>query len=1047
MVILEEEKLPELDINESTKYIKNIFCLDDMLDLNDMRKLKNVFKNLIIIKKEEDLIKTINEKKFEIFIIMLSLKHFPKYIDYLNNNIIYNIPISIIFTKNNNELLAKMDENYKKYINDKFYNYFGLSLSIENLISKIKNFLKYYDNVIEKLNLGETPNPSDYRDCYSYEYINNEKKLIFPYLYNQIMLSSKITFEEIKDTNKYLLEKYGKTVKLKKLVIPLLSIEDIPCNIIAKFWGRIYTLESSFFRNLNNNLMKLANKDYNTYIKVLYKGLKEFEYNGNDVLYRGTNISDKEMDVMINLYNNRKINNNSNEFQPSYLIYSRAYLSFSKNKNKSLGFIKNVPQTKKILFLLQNNSENKILSNANLYNISTYPDEDEILFFPFSSFIIAQIKEKENIYYIDLIYLGIYENKIKESIEIISEESLDEIVTNSNFGNEVFQSGIIAQVIESDIINYTQMEKNFINNIIESNYILNKRKEKEKDQLKNGIICTYNKQEEEINILCDFSKSEEEYLGENLEFYKEAKNNIDEKNIEIYINDIKISFSYKYKSNEIGIIKIKFILKNLLTSTFNMFSGCSSLTFIDLSSLDISKVTNISGMFAGCSSLKNLDFSSFYSINVKYMQKIFCECTSLKSINLSSFNSTNAKNMSAMFKGCSKLEILDLTNFNTSNVNDMSDLFNKCHKLKEIKGINNFDTSHVINMENMFNECKILETIDLSNFDTYNVKTMKNMFNQCNKLKEIKGIENWNTINVTDMSGLFKNCCELVYLNLSNFNTINIFYMKEMFSECYKLKEIKGINNFNTKKVLFMEKMFNECRELENIDVSYFDTSNVFNMGNMFSNCLKIKEIKGINNFNTRKVTNMINMFQNCNELKSLDLSNFNTLNVINMSRMFSDCYKLEFLDLSNFEFSYEADMSYMFFKCYVLKEIKGINKFKNIRTTNIAYIEGMFEECRVLIKKDLIPQFKQGEIIEKIIVNFISVDQNIQCQISCYINEIFSTIEEKLCLKFPELRENETFFLVNGIKINKALTLAENKIKNENTIVIDHINNFKKFE
>ena len=794
MVILVEEKKSELGINESIKYIKEIFCLDDILDPNDIRLLKKVFKNLIKIKREEDLLNSINGKKFETFIIILSLNKFPKYIDYLINNSIYNIPISIIFNKNNIEIIEKIDEKYKKYFSDKFYNYLGISSSIDNLISKTKNFLIYYDNQIKKINLGETQNPSDYKDCYSFEYIDNENKLIFPYLYNQIMQSSKINFDEIKDTNRYLLEKYGKIVKLKKLVIPLLSMENIPYNIIAKFWGRIYTLNCPFYKNLNNDLMKLNNKDYNTYVQLIYKGLKEFEYNGNDLLYRGTNISDKEMDILINFYNNIKINENVNEFHPSYLIYSRAYLSFSKNKNKSLSFIGNIPNTKKILFLLKNNSENKLLSNANLYNISVFQNEEEILFFPFSSFIIKKIEEKENIYYIDLIYLGIYENKIKENIEKINEGTLDQIIINSNFGNEVIQSGIIPNIIEIKIETFTKIEKKFINNIIENNYILNKsdEKEKEKDELKNGIICTYNKQEEEIYILGDFSKSEKEYSEENEEFYIEAKKNINEKNIEIYINDKKIPFTYKYKSNEIGIIKIKFIFKNSLTSTFHMFSECSALSFIDLSSLNITKVINISGMFEGCSSLKSIDLSSFNTNNVKYMQNIFCECSSLKSINLSSFNTIKTINMNAMFKGCSELEILDLSNFNTSNVDDMSEMFNKCQKLKEIKGIYLFDTSNVINMEKMFNECKELESIDVSNFDTFNVKTMKNMFNQCNKLKEIKGIKNLNTINVTNMSSLFKNCSELEYLDLSNFNTVNIILMQEMFSDCYKLKEIKG---------------------------------------------------------------------------------------------------------------------------------------------------------------------------------------------------------------------------------------------------------------
>ena len=65
------------------------------------------------------------------------------------------------------------------------------------------------------------------------------------------------------------------------------------------------------------------------------------------------------------------------------------------------------------------------------------------------------------------------------------------------------------------------------------------------------------------------------YNDEKKKSYIEGKNNINEKNIDIYINDKKIKFSYKYKSNEKGNIKVKFIFNKLLTSTNRMLSECS----------------------------------------------------------------------------------------------------------------------------------------------------------------------------------------------------------------------------------------------------------------------------------------------------------------------------------------------------------------------------------------------------------------------------------------------------------------------------------------
>ena len=98
--------------------------------------------------------------------------------------------------------------------------------------------------------------------------------------------------------------------------------------------------------------------------------------------------------------------------------------------------------------------------------------------------------------------------------------------------------------------------------------------------------------------------------------------------------------------------------------------------------------------------------------------------------------------------------------------------------------------------------------------------------------------------------------------------------MSWMFSECYKLKEIKGINNFITSQVTKMNSMFNKCYELECLDLSSFDTSKVTEMQYMFAECHKLKEIKGINNFNNNQVTNMKEMFKECNKLL-IDSSKF----------------------------------------------------------------------------------------------------------------------------------------------------------------------------
>ena len=64
--------------------------------------------------------------------------------------------------------------------------------------------------------------------------------------------------------------------------------------------------------------MKFENHNYNTYIQLLYKGLTEYKYNDKDILYKGGNIPNKEMDNLKKYYKNMGLNE---KLENCYLIY------------------------------------------------------------------------------------------------------------------------------------------------------------------------------------------------------------------------------------------------------------------------------------------------------------------------------------------------------------------------------------------------------------------------------------------------------------------------------------------------------------------------------------------------------------------------------------------------------------------------------------------------------------------------------------------------------------------------------------------------------
>ena len=209
-----------------------------------------------------------------------------------------------------------------------------------------------------------------------------------------------------------------------------------------------------------------------------------------------------------------------------------------------------------------------------------------------------------------------------------------------------------------------------------------------------------------------------------------------------------------------------------------------------------------------------------------------------------------------------------------------------------------------------------------------------------------------------------------------------------------------------------MNSIFHECCELEYLDLSDFNTSKVSDMGWMFNECHKLKEIKGINNFDTS--------------------------NVINMTTMFQECYELEYLDLSNFNTSNVEDMKFMFNKCHKLKEIKGINNFD---LTMVKHKEKIFDGCnnldQLLLSKFNITINNNNE--KYIFVIFNTNDLLIQHLIPCYISDNFTTVEEKLYDKYPELKNKQIYYTVNGNIINKSETLEKNNIQSCTNILINY--------
>ena len=184
-----------------------------------------------------------------------------------------------------------------------------------------------------------------------------------------------------------------------------------------------------------------------------------------------------------------------------------------------------------------------------------------------------------------------------------------------------------------------------------------------------------------------------------------------------------------------------------------LFKNVSSIQ--DISSWDVSNVTNMSGVFK--SSQFNGDISNWDVSNVTNMSGVF-ESSQFNG-DISNWDVSNVTNMSGVFK--SSQFNGDISSWDVSNVTNMSGVF----KSSQFNGdISNWDVSNVTNMSVMFQGSQF--NGDISNWDVSNVTDMSNMFNNSlhNFFPDLyyevvfnQDLSSWNVLNVTQCNGFSTN--------------------------------------------------------------------------------------------------------------------------------------------------------------------------------------------------------------------------------------------------------------------------------------------------
>lgn len=378
-----------------------------------------------------------------------------------------------------------------------------------------------------------------------------------------------------------------------------------------------------------------------------------------------------------------------------------------------------------------------------------------------------------------------------------------------------------------------------------------------------------------------------------------------------------------------------------VTDLNGMFRGCASLTELDLSGSNAEKVKNMGSMFYGCVALSNLNLSGFKTGSLTDMQYLFYSCQSLESLDLSGFNTENVTSMVSMFSQCSSLRSLDLSSFNTSKVIGMNLMFYNCTNLESID-LSSFETENLQQMPHMFYSCTKLETLDLSSFATPNMTSMLSAFQNCKNLKTIYVTSAFTTDKGTEGRTAFAGC-----VNLPNYNpdktgvemahTGEGGYLTAATASWVRWDAPTGTLSFHrgaTKPAG------------DNIlDLGYGDDPN------WDTHAAEIKKVVFKAGFRDETHTTCANWFNGCTNLTSIEgIENLNTSNVKNMSGMFALCSNLETLDLSHFNTERVTRMAQMFYGCTKLHDL-NISSFN---TENVTSMNQMFGGCSSLDSLDL---------------------------------------------------------------------------------------------
>ena len=277
--------------------------------------------------------------------------------------------------------------------------------------------------------------------------IQKREDLVLPMFYKQLLAKS--NYNDNKNFIKTIYDEYKGDKKYFDVLKQIISVKDIPVQLLSKYYIRIYTIEGFFYKNIKIDLLDNNPKKFNKYcpfIQTLYEGLekKALDICKNPVLYSAQLLSDKQVSIIKNFKNNYINRTDRLQNFPFSVLFSKSFLSFSKDIEIAKKFLSLGKNGKNAILILEKDLNNNIYlhSHADISKLSESRKENEALFFPFSAFAIKEFIEKKGNepHILKLKYLGKYIDDFKDNKRNIN---MEQNLPNNNFKNLFLKSGLI----------------------------------------------------------------------------------------------------------------------------------------------------------------------------------------------------------------------------------------------------------------------------------------------------------------------------------------------------------------------------------------------------------------------------------------------------------------------------------------------------------------------------------------------------------------------------------------------------------------------------